>query len=137
MIHLDLARVGTGRGVATPEPVDRARAVEWIVGGGIAGIEEIRALGRAGFDGVLVGSALHDGRIGRGSETRSSGSISLSESIRDLDRPGDISAAVGPVDDPGLAVLVVDVIDERVDVGRVAEVRLGERPAAGRRGRRG
>ena len=30
------------------------------------------------------------------------------------------STAVGPVDDPGLAFLVVDVIDERVDVGEVA-----------------
>jgi phosphoribosylformimino-5-aminoimidazole carboxamide ribotide isomerase len=62
LIHLDLARVGTGRGVAAL-PTLPAPGVEWIVGGGIAGIEEIRELGRSGFDGVLVGSALHDGRI--------------------------------------------------------------------------
>ena len=62
LIHLDLARVGTGRGIAAPGALPM-RGVDWTVGGGIAGIEEIRDLGRAGFHGVLVGSALHDGRI--------------------------------------------------------------------------
>jgi phosphoribosylformimino-5-aminoimidazole carboxamide ribotide isomerase len=65
LIHLDLARVGTGQGVAT---IDRlfhlsGRAVEWIVGGGISSVEEIRSLVPTGVAGVLVGSALHDGRI--------------------------------------------------------------------------
>jgi phosphoribosylformimino-5-aminoimidazole carboxamide ribotide isomerase len=62
LIHLDLAHVGTGRGVAAIGAL-LAPNVEWIVGGGIAGVEEIRLLARAGFAGVLVGSALHDGRI--------------------------------------------------------------------------
>ena len=62
LIHLDLGRVGTGRGVAAPD-LTSSRGVGWIVGGGVAAIEEIRELGRAGFAGVLVGSALHDGRI--------------------------------------------------------------------------
>jgi phosphoribosylformimino-5-aminoimidazole carboxamide ribotide isomerase len=62
IIALDLARVGTGRGVESPaRPLD-PRA-EWFVGGGIAGFDEIKALGQAGYHGVLVGSALHDGKI--------------------------------------------------------------------------
>lgn len=64
-IHLDLARVGTGRGVEVPAVLP-SEGVEWIVGGGIAGIEQVRELARAGFNGVLVGSALHDGRITAG-----------------------------------------------------------------------
>jgi phosphoribosylformimino-5-aminoimidazole carboxamide ribotide isomerase len=65
LIYLDLARVGTGVGVS---PLDRlatlpSHEVEWVVGGGISSVEEIRSLGRIGFAGVLVGSALHDGRI--------------------------------------------------------------------------
>lgn len=63
LIHLDLARVGTSRGIAVPGPLPM-HEVEWIVGGGIAGIGQVQELSRAGFDGVLVGSALHDGRIG-------------------------------------------------------------------------
>jgi phosphoribosylformimino-5-aminoimidazole carboxamide ribotide isomerase len=65
LIHLDLARVGTGLGVA---PFDRPAGsgqapAEWIVGGGISGLEEIRALDRQGVGAVLVGSALHEGRL--------------------------------------------------------------------------
>jgi phosphoribosylformimino-5-aminoimidazole carboxamide ribotide isomerase len=68
IIRLDLARVGTGRGSGAPGriTVEGGRTLEWFVGGGIAGIDEIRALARGGFEGVLVGSALHDGRIGAG-----------------------------------------------------------------------
>jgi phosphoribosylformimino-5-aminoimidazole carboxamide ribotide isomerase len=62
LIHLDLARVGTARGVALTE-WPSAPGVEWFVGGGIFGIEEIRELSGSNFAGVLVGSALHDGRI--------------------------------------------------------------------------
>jgi HisA/HisF family protein len=66
IIHLDLARVGTGRGVGHPvwRGPEPAGPVEWVVGGGIAGPVELRDLSRAGVWGVLVGSALHDGRIG-------------------------------------------------------------------------
>jgi phosphoribosylformimino-5-aminoimidazole carboxamide ribotide isomerase len=62
IIYLDLARVGTGRGVERLEMAG-APGVEWFVGGGISGIEEIEGLRLAGVHGVLVGSALHDGRI--------------------------------------------------------------------------
>ena len=62
LIHLDLDRVGTGRGVGSSVgPL--VPGVEWIIGGGIAGIAEVRELARQGFAGVLVGSSLHDGRI--------------------------------------------------------------------------
>jgi phosphoribosylformimino-5-aminoimidazole carboxamide ribotide isomerase len=37
--------------------------VELIGGGGIRSIDEVRRLTNAGFDRVLVASALHDGRI--------------------------------------------------------------------------
>ena len=65
MILLDLARVGTGLGVARLDGVagESGRDVEWIVGGGIATSGEIRSLRRGEVQGVLVGSALHDGRI--------------------------------------------------------------------------
>lgn len=62
LIILDLARVGTGGGVGWI-PENRTTDVEWFIGGGINDIEQIRTLERAGFAGVLVGSALHDGRI--------------------------------------------------------------------------
>ena len=68
IILLDLARVGTGRGAGDPGriSVGPGAPVEWFVGGGITGLDEIRTLGQAGYRGVLVGSALHDGRIGAG-----------------------------------------------------------------------
>jgi phosphoribosylformimino-5-aminoimidazole carboxamide ribotide isomerase len=69
LLLLDLARVGTGRGAGTEELLLRLRqshpAVEVCVGGGISGIEDLLALRTAGAAAVLVGSALHDGRIGR------------------------------------------------------------------------
>ncbi len=52
LIHLDLARVGTRPGDRDRRGSLPMHGVEWIVGGGIAGIEEIRELARAGFDGV-------------------------------------------------------------------------------------
>ena len=68
IIRLDLARVGTGRGAGDPGRISAGPGgpVEWFVGGGIAGLDEIRTLERAGYRGVLVGSALHDGRIDAG-----------------------------------------------------------------------
>ena len=69
LLLLDLARVGTGRGTGTGELLARLResrpAVELSVGGGISGIEELIAVQTAGAAAALVGSALHDGRIGR------------------------------------------------------------------------
>ena len=67
LLLLDLARVGTGRGIGTVPLLSALRAahpdLEIIAGGGIADRDEVQALGRAGADGALIGSALHDGRI--------------------------------------------------------------------------
>jgi phosphoribosylformimino-5-aminoimidazole carboxamide ribotide isomerase len=69
LLLLDLARVGTGRGTGTGELLVRLREsrplVEVSVGGGISGIEELIAVQTAGAAAALIGSALHDGRIGR------------------------------------------------------------------------
>ena len=69
LIILDLKRVGTGRGLGTDRLLSEIREahprLEITVGGGISGISEIVALRRAGASAVLVGSAIHDGRIGR------------------------------------------------------------------------
>jgi phosphoribosylformimino-5-aminoimidazole carboxamide ribotide isomerase len=69
LLLLDLARVGTGRGTGTGELLSRLREsrpdVEMSVGGGVSGLEELIALQKAGAAAALIGSALHDGRIGR------------------------------------------------------------------------
>jgi phosphoribosylformimino-5-aminoimidazole carboxamide ribotide isomerase len=68
ILLLDLSRVGTGRGVGTVPLLTRIRrarpAVQISVGGGISRMDEVRALRHHGAASVLVGSALHDGRIG-------------------------------------------------------------------------
>jgi phosphoribosylformimino-5-aminoimidazole carboxamide ribotide isomerase len=68
ILLLDLARVGTGRGPGTLPLLARLAAahpeVELIAGGGIAGADDLIAAARAGAAAALVGSALHDGRIG-------------------------------------------------------------------------
>ena len=68
-ILLDLARVGVGTGVGT-EPLCRhlrsmAPDVELIAGGGVRGVDDLRALAASGCDAALVASALHDGRLDR------------------------------------------------------------------------
>jgi phosphoribosylformimino-5-aminoimidazole carboxamide ribotide isomerase len=69
MLLLELARVGTSRGIeswAVPLLARlRARApdAEWFVGGGLRSSDELDALERGGCDGVLVASALHSGVI--------------------------------------------------------------------------
>lgn len=69
MIVLDLARVGTGGGVPTG-PLCR-RMLEClpdmavITGGGLCGVDEVAELAACGVGGVLVASALHDGRLGK------------------------------------------------------------------------
>ncbi len=69
LILLDLARVGTGRGPGSHRLLVEIRQgyphVEMTVGGGITRVEEILELRDAGATAVLVGSAIHDGRIGR------------------------------------------------------------------------
>lgn len=67
LILLDLARVGTGRGTGTEALLSALRArhptIEIIVGGGIAGPEDLAELDRLGASAALVGSALHLGRL--------------------------------------------------------------------------
>ena len=67
LIVIDLARVGTGAGPdvglitrvreATPDVV-------LVAGGGVRGLEDLTQLAQAGCDGVLIATALHDGRLG-------------------------------------------------------------------------
>ena len=68
LLLLDLARVGTGSGVGTLGLLERIRRawpeVEVYAGGGVRGPECLVELANAGAAGILVGSALHDGRIG-------------------------------------------------------------------------
>lgn len=69
LILLDLARVGRGAGVGTADLMDRIvhehPGVIVVVGGGVAGEVDVVELRRRGASAVLVGSALHDGRIDR------------------------------------------------------------------------
>jgi phosphoribosylformimino-5-aminoimidazole carboxamide ribotide isomerase len=66
IIVIDLARVGTGRGLDL-ETIARVRKaapdVALIAGGGLRGWEDISRLADAGCDGVLVATALQDGRM--------------------------------------------------------------------------
>jgi phosphoribosylformimino-5-aminoimidazole carboxamide ribotide isomerase len=67
LIVLDLARVGTGRGVGTVSLLRALRrrhpGLELVAGGGIAGPGDLAALEDAGASAALVASALHDGRL--------------------------------------------------------------------------
>jgi phosphoribosylformimino-5-aminoimidazole carboxamide ribotide isomerase len=68
LLLLDLSRVGTGRGTGTEELLAQLRQerpdAQISVGGGISGTDEVLVLRNAGAKAVLLGSALHDGRIG-------------------------------------------------------------------------
>jgi phosphoribosylformimino-5-aminoimidazole carboxamide ribotide isomerase len=68
VVVLDLARVGSGRGIGTLDLVARLRRrhpdLELLVGGGVTGPSDLLAARNAGADGALVASALHDGRLG-------------------------------------------------------------------------
>lgn len=67
MIVLDLARVGVGDGIGTEHLCRQIRSadprLELIAGGGVRTADDLDRLRRIGLDGVLVASALHDGRI--------------------------------------------------------------------------
>jgi phosphoribosylformimino-5-aminoimidazole carboxamide ribotide isomerase len=67
LILLDLARVGAGQGSGTGELCRELRAryprIELVTGGGIAGRADVEQAERDGANGVLVASALHDGRL--------------------------------------------------------------------------
>ena len=67
VIFLDLARVGE-RGGPAEDGIAAVRAalpgfVQLWVGGGVRGREDLRRLGDLGIEGVLVSTALHDGRL--------------------------------------------------------------------------
>jgi len=66
-IVLDLARVGAGAGPET-EPARRLRSrlpdAEVVLGGGVRGTDDLRALAAAGYHAALVGTALHTGVLG-------------------------------------------------------------------------
>ena len=66
---LDLARVGVNQGVAA-EPLarwllDRPEKPAVLLGGGVRGPADLDRLRELGLAGVLVASALHDGRLSR------------------------------------------------------------------------
>lgn len=67
MIVLDVHRVGAGQGLDGLEPylewMKHYPHVQWIIGGGISHWGEIQQLVSRGIAGVLVATALHDGRI--------------------------------------------------------------------------
>ena len=66
MIILDVARVGSGAGpdVAMMRRIRAAvRVPRLLTAGGIRHLDDLRDLAAAGCDGVLVATALHDGRL--------------------------------------------------------------------------
>jgi phosphoribosylformimino-5-aminoimidazole carboxamide ribotide isomerase len=71
LIVLDLAKVGGGSGTGTEELCRKLAAsfpeVELLAGGGVNSAADLERLRQCGVTGVLVASALHDGRIGRSS----------------------------------------------------------------------
>jgi len=69
VLVVDTARVGGGRWVKVPAAVrdrlGRHSGVEVTVGGGVDGRADLETLAALGVAAVLVGSALHDGRLTR------------------------------------------------------------------------
>jgi phosphoribosylformimino-5-aminoimidazole carboxamide ribotide isomerase len=69
LLVLDLARVGTNSGPGTEAFCKGLKEsfpdVELLAGGGVRGREDLVRLQTCGVDGVLVASALHDGRLRR------------------------------------------------------------------------
>ncbi|QDU25487.1 1-(5-phosphoribosyl)-5-[(5-phosphoribosylamino)methylideneamino] imidazole-4-carboxamide isomerase [Anatilimnocola aggregata] len=70
LIVLDLAAVGSGRGISTLPLVRMLRGaypqLEIIAGGGVRAKQDLSDLSQAGGSAVLVASALHDGRLSPG-----------------------------------------------------------------------
>jgi phosphoribosylformimino-5-aminoimidazole carboxamide ribotide isomerase len=69
VIVLDLARVGLSAGTGTEDLCGcLARSypgIKVVAGGGVRGVEDLHRLQRLGVAGVLLASALHDGRLSR------------------------------------------------------------------------
>jgi phosphoribosylformimino-5-aminoimidazole carboxamide ribotide isomerase len=68
-LMLDLSRVGVDAGVGTEALCKWLRTlaphIEIMAGGGVRGIADLHHLASVGCNGVLVASALHDGRLDR------------------------------------------------------------------------
>ncbi len=67
LLILDLARVGSGSGIdlALAQHIrDALPTIELLAGGGVEQEQDLERAAGAGLDGVLVATALHDGRIG-------------------------------------------------------------------------
>ena len=68
MIVLDVAQVGVGNGITTAALCRRLQErfpeLAIITGGGVRNAEDLQELAKNGVSGVLIASALHDGRIG-------------------------------------------------------------------------
>lgn len=67
IIVLDLAHVGTGRGVRTLDLCHQLRSrwpeITLVAGGGVRNLCDLRNLEKAGCDAALVASALHNGSL--------------------------------------------------------------------------
>lgn len=66
VIHLDLARVGARAGpdlAAIERLHSLAPGTALYAGGGVRGVEDLRALQHAGASGALIATALHDGSL--------------------------------------------------------------------------
>jgi phosphoribosylformimino-5-aminoimidazole carboxamide ribotide isomerase len=99
VLLLDLARVGIGEGLGTESLLAAALTahpdLRFYVGGGVSGIDDLHRIQEAGAAGVLIASALHDGRLTRqalGEFAEPQGLGARSEREEKLDR----SAAKGP-----------------------------------------
>ncbi len=79
MIVLDLALVGAGEGVSTidlcRQLLQRNPQLRLITGGGVRDVSDLLQLSKIGIHGVLVASALHDGKITRADVDKLSGVI--------------------------------------------------------------
>lgn len=62
---LNLGAVGTGEGLPAAElsPLRSATAKYLLFGGGISGVRDLDLLASAGFDGAVVATAVHTGKI--------------------------------------------------------------------------
>jgi phosphoribosylformimino-5-aminoimidazole carboxamide ribotide isomerase len=69
IIVLDVADVGVASGTRTvpfcKQLIAELHPVRIIAGGGVRGVDDLKALAEAGCDAALVASALHDGRLTR------------------------------------------------------------------------
>ena len=65
IIVLDLARVGSGEGIDLPllQEISRNTHMRLFAGGGVREMDDLLRLKKAGVDGVLLATALHNGKI--------------------------------------------------------------------------